>query len=65
MPISLIPAQLRPKRRRFFMQRFFEWLPFRIHSAIIKGLSGPFVWANRRKKQTPVTRAIRALWRAL
>ena len=36
-----------------------------IRSLAIKALVGPFVWANRNRKQTVITRAVRAVWRAL
>ena len=36
-----------------------------IRSLTVKAMVGPFVWANRTPKQTVITRAIRAAWRAL
>lgn len=36
-----------------------------VHSLAVKALLRPFVWANRNPKQTVITRAIRAAWRAL
>ena len=31
----------------------------------VKALVRPFAWANKQKKQTFITRGIRAAWRAL
>ena len=36
-----------------------------LHKLAVKAMVGPFVWANRNPKQTVITRAIRAAWRAL
>lgn len=36
-----------------------------IYKTVIRLLVRPFSWANRQKKQTIVTRAIRATWHKL
>jgi hypothetical protein len=36
-----------------------------IHRAMVRALVRPYTWAVLRPKQNPVTRTIRAAWRAL
>jgi hypothetical protein len=41
------------------------WVPNPIHRVLVRLIIGPFGWAHNQKKQTLLTRAIRATWRAL